>query len=305
MDPDPSTSNDTSCISQEIYPTGSWPVGLATNTLSAATLPVTEPAGSNKGLSGGAIAGIVIGIVALLLVILLALFFVRRRKRRRDLKEQKVVSDDVDLTEGETGLARDSVSMAEPYHRLDPFISGQDAVDLQDDTASGTMTSAGYAGLGARLSGVGSRETTTTNDTPGVAGPLPTKSRISDSPSSPSQPVSNSGLKHDLLSHSSSPRTPTSGQAGGPMRVINHDDPATLPALPPGARLSDDRSRRRPESGPTFRRHADAGRVPMNRPHEEDVVDLPPLYTDVPRDGDVELGNGGSPAEETSAMRRT
>jgi hypothetical protein len=77
------------------------------------------------------------------------------------------------------------------------------------------------------------------------------------------------------------------------MRVVNHDDPDELPAVPPGTaephRRSqvpqiDDSPRRT-----TFRRHEDAGRV--------DVVDLPPLYTDVPRDGAMRLEGGPGDAE--------
>lgn len=295
--------NDRSCIKQEIFPTGAWPVGLATNTLPAATLAVTQPAGSGKGLSGGAIAGIVIGVIALLLIILLALFFLRRRKKQRVQREQKIESNEVDLAEG-IEEHRDSVSMIEPYHRLDPFVGGQEGtVDLGDNA---TITSAGFAGMGAGLADMTSRETFE-EDRPGVAGPLPSKSqtRLPESPSTSSRPtIPGPALKNDLLAHPSSPRSPTTSGQPGPMRIINHDNPATLPAVPPGTRLSGDISRRGRDSGPTYRRHEDAGRVPVNRPQEEDVVDLPPLYTDVPRDGDVELGNGGPTAEAESPVDR-
>nr|XP_031858479.1 uncharacterized protein CI109_006124 [Kwoniella shandongensis]KAA5525551.1 hypothetical protein CI109_006124 [Kwoniella shandongensis] len=158
---------------------------------------------------------------------------------------------------------------------------------------------------------------------PGVAGPLPLKTLTSRSPSA--QPSQSPFV--DSPTRSASEREPTNSMAnelkrtpdgsvpgrmgsplhplgmgqrepinggggGGGMRVINHDNSESMPALPPSATQSrattlsaTNNSRRRIQqqdvAGPTFRRHADAGRV------QEEVVDLPPLYSEVPRDGPV------------------
>jgi hypothetical protein len=60
--------------------------------------------------------------------------------------------------------------------------------------------------------------------------------------------------------------------------------------------MSDDRRRSRET---TYRRHEDAGRIPVNRVVDENVVDLPPLYTDVPRD-ETTLASGPSGEEGES-----
>jgi len=297
------TPTESACIKQSIGPTGSWPVGLATNTLSVATLPVTERAEPGRKLSGGAIAGVVIGAVAGLAVLAFALWFLLRRKRRREAASQKIKGHEVDLAD-EPGMVRtrsaSTSHVVEPYRTLDPFESGrtQSPHSSMHDLSSAdgaTMTSAGLAGLGAGLAGQRSRPSgeDARPSGPGVAGPLPQKGSSSSTLQSPltsttSRP-STHALKNDLLSPSSptSPVAPAGPLPSSAMRVINHDDPAALPTLPPGPRLDDrDRERRRrdPLAGPTFRRHEDAGRVPVTR-HEEEVVDLPPLYTDVPRDG--------------------
>nr|OQO31844.1 hypothetical protein B0A51_00850 [Rachicladosporium sp. CCFEE 5018] len=51
----------------------------------AAAPAFTEP--ERKSISGGAIAGIVIGVLLLLLLLILAIFFLRRRKRRESISE--------------------------------------------------------------------------------------------------------------------------------------------------------------------------------------------------------------------------
>ena len=73
------------------------------------------------------------------------------------------------------------------------------------------------------------------------------------------------------------------------LRITNPANVSEIPTLPAGAslggtppardrvRTSHDRDRQR-----TFRRHEDAGRWRV--PEQEEVVDLPPLYTDIRRD---------------------
>ncbi|WWC60387.1 uncharacterized protein I303_102959 [Kwoniella dejecticola CBS 10117] len=172
---------------------------------------------------------------------------------------------------------------------------------------------------------------------PGVAGPLPSKSNNSmqtSTPNSPSAPTNpnypqppslpytahhhHSSSSHSANSNSNilpaddptkSASSPTRQaypsyndrpQSGG-MRVTNPEHPENLPALPPGATHGlghaprNAAPRRRPAdgNGPTFRRHADAGRF------QEEIVDLPPLYSEVPRDGP----GIPSPASERSSDR--
>ena len=73
------------------------------------------------------------------------------------------------------------------------------------------------------------------------------------------------------------------------LRITNPANSSDIPTLPAGTsidetpptrdrvRTSHDRDRQR-----TFRRHEDAGRWRV--PEQEEVVDLPPLYTDIRRD---------------------
>jgi hypothetical protein len=239
-----STRSD--CILQEPQPTGSWPVGLATNTLASSTNP---PDDASSKLSGGGIAGIVIGVLAFLVLLGLILFFLLRRKRkRRDLadKERRVDGGyEVDLG------SRHEEQRGGDEGTIDPFRG--DSYDLApvDGEPEGTpdesthSSSAGLAGLGAAV-GESSRQ----------AGPLPPKR--------------------------TSPEVET-------LRITNPADSSEVPVIPAGAsldqtppvrdrvRTSHDRDRQ-----PTFRRHADAGRWRV--PEQEEVVDLPPLYTDIRRD---------------------
>ena len=256
----------------------------------------------------------VIGVLAFFAILASALLFLLKRKRRRQAAAKRIEEHEVDLADaydGEDDLRRGQSNVSshvEPYHRLDPFIGGQS--ESFEESREGTMTSAGFAGVGAGL--VPSRsasgdilEESDRPSGPGVAGPLPSKNQPPSSPSSPTSPGrtlptrrplsgTSHSLKNDLLTQSSDTNvmfpppvvTPNQGMnqgisQGRSMRVINPDDPTSLPTLPPGSRVDDRRSR---AAGPTYRRHEDAGRVPVRRDREE-IVDLPPLYTDVPRDG--------------------
>lgn len=88
-----------------------------------------------------------------------------------------------------------------------------------------------------------------------------------------------------------------------PLRVVNNDHPDNVPTFNNEPSTPNSlRSRRIPLSGsggdsprgPTFRRHEDAGRVPVPpvQSPEDEVVDLPPLYEQVPRDVDQEVDQG-------------
>ena len=309
VDPD-MTPTRSACVKQSIAPTGQWPVGLATNTLPVATLPVTAPAGPKKGLSSGEIAGVVIGVVAALAILLLALWFLLRRRRRRRNEAHRVASHEVDLADradgtSMTGMSRmDNTStthVIETYPQLNPFQQDQRSNSAGSSVGENapTVTTAGLAGLGAGLPiHRQAHDEDGRASGPGVAGPLPLKTphRLPEppTPASSSRSQSVHAMKSDLLNRSPdiAPSLPVQQAPAGAMRIVNHDDPYGLPALPPGARHDDpsrDPRRRGPgrrsmETGPTFRRHEDAGRLPVTR-REEEIVDLPPLYTDVPRDG--------------------
>jgi hypothetical protein len=321
--------------------TGSWPVGVATNTLPVATRPAqTQTYGSNGGGGdngfGAAIAGIVVGCLAALIIAGVTIWFCLRRRRRLrmglDARGNKRKAEEVDLADeiddGDAdgqGYSNAQVGMpvVSPYPTSASGGGGRySAVPGEERRGSfgvsegGTMTSAGVAGVGAAagagVMGRGSmgedrereRERWEGN---GMAGPLPSKSPFGPGSSaagtstavSPhelsSPPISRTGgsndsvpsLKRDTQNMLGLP--PGAGAAGsgdGGMRIFNHDHPDDLPAMSVGAggsgnsRGSGNRQSRE-ERQPQFRRHADAGRV-------EDVVDLPPLYTDVPREGRLE-----------------
>ncbi|WWC87952.1 uncharacterized protein L201_002852 [Kwoniella dendrophila CBS 6074] len=156
---------------------------------------------------------------------------------------------------------------------------------------------------------------------PGIAGPLPEKSlstptsmeqayaQLHYSQPNAQSPTAGTGTilststsqnsdiskpSQSQLSRQSQQTFPTySPQATqGGMRIANPENPDQLPTLPPGATHSrgnvnssnnntGPRRRVAENAGPTFRRHADAGRF------QEEIVDLPPLYSEVPRDGPI------------------
>lgn len=78
------TSTKTACVAGQEPTTGSWPVGIATNTLPPSTLsPLPVETTGGASLPGGAIAGVAVGIVALLAIAGIAAFLLLRRRRRR------------------------------------------------------------------------------------------------------------------------------------------------------------------------------------------------------------------------------
>jgi hypothetical protein len=109
-----------------------------------------------------------------------------------------------------------------------------------------TSSSAGLAGLGAAAVGQDREE-----GSPRTAGPLPAK---------------RSSIEPDTL------------------RIANPANASDLPALQASAGYDDPlrRTRQDPNRQRTFRRHEDAGR--WRGGEQQEVVDLPPLYTDIHRD---------------------
>lgn len=303
------SSNDSSCVEQTPQATGAWPSTITLDSIEAATLAVTQSSAPHKkGLAAGVIAGIVIGALACLVLLGLILWFLLRRKKRRQGNTKEHLADgsgeQIDLAEGQEEYG--SQPMMEPY-TYSPITNHQAPAghDLDNSEHSGSVpasSTAGFAGLGAGTDsstfGPGSSGESSRPSEPGTAGPLPPKTgvRLSQQTSRPRPEVATSNLKSDILSQTDSspsepriPHTPNQiqnqhqnqnqSQNQGGLRVVNHDDPSSIPALPLSATSDPTHTRRvRPDTGPTFRRHEDAGRV-------EQVVDLPPLYTDVPRDG--------------------
>lgn len=289
-----------------------------------------------------------IGIIALLALIAILVWFLLRRKRRAALgrhnegkateldlaDDRSVLGDDGDdgATGGEGRGYSDSqvgpVPLVSPYPTSSGIGGGRySAIPISEDSGgrrnevemseSGTMTSAGFAGLGV----AGSRERDSRftmgeigkeRRGSGMAGPLPTKSTLGPSSSSQSQsqqysrpsnspplasplPISplnpssssNSKRERDRANQTAlSSSLPPGASQGGGMRIMNHDRPDELPAIAPisqGYQGGGGGTRRPRDRGDQdiremqFRRHEDAGRV--------DIVDLPPLYTDVPREG--------------------
>ncbi|WVQ93460.1 hypothetical protein IAU59_000534 [Kwoniella sp. CBS 9459] len=356
-------SNDTDCLEEDPQPTGVWPSTVTIATMDPATLAATEsahPPDEGSSLSGGAIAGIVVGIVVLLAIVGTALFFLLKRRRRREAARAKMDSAGVDLADdgtygengGSGGSRNNSQPMIEPYRQLGTFPAPSahsahtptsEDVSIYNPGAAASSTTALTSGQASGLPHTSimtaqghendgphsplSPDESGLSSGPGVAGPLPSKTSLHTPTSSTSHPP---GLPHispprsqqqtmqneqtgaiprqasppampaaDSLKNAtlatlgpSYPPRAATGQGG--MRVVNHDSPESLPALPPGATHTFSHGqahphasgqlhggpRRRPpqDNGPTFRRHADAGR------YQEEIVDLPPLYSEVPRD---------------------
>ena len=249
-------------------------------------------------------------------ILLFALWFLLRRRKRKQLASHKGVENEVDLAEdfdGSTTTGMHRLGSTSTAHVVEPFPTFTSASNpFQHDQASnspdssfgemdlGTATSGTYIGSGgAAYAGLRTSNDSDRRDSgPGVAGPLPAKTHRSPDPPSSSGSRSRTAhsLKAELLGHPTEPVPPLPIQQApaGSMRIVNHDDPYNIATLPPGARYDDtpvrenrprrnQGGRRSIDTGPTYRRHEDAGRLPMTR--GEEIVDLPPLYTDVPRDG--------------------
>lgn len=179
----------------------------------------------------------------------LILFFLLRRKRKRRAladKERRVDGGhEVDLGSRHEEQGGGDEGTVDPF-RGDSYDIASANGELEVPPRDSTnSSSAGLAGLGAAI-GESSRQ----------AGPLP-----------PKRP---------------SPELDT-------LRITNSANVSEIPTLPAGAsldetppardrvRASRDHNRQR-----TFRRHEDAGRWRV--PEQEEIVDLPPLYTDIRRD---------------------
>ncbi|WVW80231.1 hypothetical protein I302_102209 [Kwoniella bestiolae CBS 10118] len=344
-----SDSDDPSCLKADPQVTGSWPATITTGTIDPPTLPITQSASdANKhsGISGGGIAGVVIGVLAFFAIVGVVLFFLLRRRSRRNQGQsvRKLDGGDIDLAnDDDHGSSRNG--MVEPYREVGTFQppEGHSFFTTSERTAgSGPEIGTGTGIATTNMATQGHHQSSSLIDennspsAPGVAGPLPSKSNPPTPTTSAPTPIptapilpytsSQSSQSHtqnqnhrtssDDTSHSKPslsrqvlhgfndrppPQHPVGGTGG--MRVTNPENPDQIPTLPPGATHSPGHGRanppRRRQDGhgqPTFRRHADAGRF------EEEIVDLPPLYSEVPRDGP---GSGtGSPSPVDSHAGR-
>lgn len=281
-------STRTDCILQEPQPTGIWPVGLATNTLASSTNPPEED-GSSSSITGGAIAGIVIGVLAFFALLALLLWFLIRRKRRRQAAEDKARVTvgggyDVDLGEGYDEQPQSGGDEG----TIDPFRSEDSPGSVSQTLDGGTITSAGLARVHGFDPLVGS----------GGGG--------GHSPVSPITRVGEDQISRSQEAGPLPPKPRTSTDHRENLRITNPANPSSLPTIPPSfsptspsthagrngtgvgvremrMRTSGDQLRQ-----PTFRRHEDAGR--WRGQEQEEVVDLPPLYTDINRDEESEAG---------------
>jgi hypothetical protein len=133
---------------------------------------------------------------------------------------------------------------------VDPFTA--DSYDLAQVEQETVETPVSGTSSSAGLAGLGAAVGESSRT--GQAGPLPSK---------------RTSLERDTL------------------RIINPADTSEFPAIPVNeprvVSTNHDRERQR-----TFRRHEDAGRWRV--PEQEEVVDLPPLYTDIRQDGASDAG---------------
>ncbi|KAK4690066.1 CDP-diacylglycerol---serine O-phosphatidyltransferase, partial [Tremellales sp. Uapishka_1] len=275
--------------------TGQWPAAIGTNSLAAGTYAVTSSAststsqsssttsttsspstkssGAASSSSGGKVGGIVGGVVVFfaLLGIFLWLLFRRRRKPRQPRQDPLGYSLDLDGADSTDDLYADPrMSSINPYdsppvNDADSSINPYHAVSTYDSPPVTASTS-------------------TSGEDPFLqreASPLPRKSASSPPTLIPMAAVKSTGLQNQ---NQTQIQNQNQGQSGN-FRVVNNDPSAEPPALPPGAEFASPHPnanalpRRRNEMGGLeFRRHVDAGRV--------QIEDLPPMYTDVPRDRD-------------------
>jgi len=293
---------------------GAAPTNTSTNTATDVQTAVTTPSATNPpvdnggGISAGAIAGIAVGAAAVVVAIIALILFYMRRKRRQSRAAQQ---EDVDLIGGTSGGA----GQVEP--KVVPFRSSSTGGSMPTAGYAQSRTESGYeAGQMVQtdpnfnVHGV---------DTPGSV-PFPTPGSgffgFAGAPGSSTDAQSEEGDQGSIspyatpvpdraaprrgLSDSSGPQndpdTPGAfGMAQGyyatppsSSGVASSDTKAGYPRGFPSATTLPTSQHPLPPiplgslASPEFRRHTDAGEIPDQGGQQGGVVDLPPLYTDVP-----------------------
>ncbi|ODO04491.1 hypothetical protein I350_05094 [Cryptococcus amylolentus CBS 6273] len=306
------SENTTFCIAQPSLSTGSWPAdAIILSTLPSASRP---PSPSNSSSSAsysnwgspaekkGKLAALSIGatlLIALLAWLIWWLLMRRRRGRRMRVREKEgLKSHFLTTTTASSSIispfSPSSSSATTPATNLYPL-------DLASSSGESVVASnTPSVGIGKLDTGRGSSPIGARDRSFSPASHQRSTSLHTLSDSQQMAEGQNEGGQEEEEKHQSYLPTPTPA-----LRLSNPDtygdveaDPHShsLSTIPSSPYSSNSRRPLRPER--TYRRHADAGRLPDladGRVGEGVVVDLPPLYSDVPRgrDGDgTRLGDG-------------
>ncbi|ODN86594.1 hypothetical protein L198_07289 [Cryptococcus wingfieldii CBS 7118] len=309
--------NTTSCITQPSLPTGSWPA--AATILSPLPSASRPPSPSNSSSSAsysnwgspaekkGKLAALSIGVTLLIALLAWGIWWLLMRRRRgsrmRVREKEGLESHFLTTTTASSSIVSpfspspsSATTPATNLYSLDLASSSGESVLASNTPSAGIRkldTGRGSSLIGARdrSSSPASLRRTTSLHT------------LSDSQQMAE--VQTEGGEEEEEKHQSYLPTPTPA-----LRLSNPDtygdveaDPqshslSTIPSSPHSSNRRRPLRPLRPER--TYRRHADAGRLPDpadGRVGEGVVVDLPPLYSDVPRDRDgdgdgTRLGGG-------------
>ncbi|TYJ52080.1 hypothetical protein B9479_007315 [Cryptococcus floricola] len=287
------SENTTSCISQPSLSTGTWPANatILSALPSASRPPSTSNSSSSASYSNwgtpaekkGKIAALSIGVTLLIALLAWGMWWLLVRGRRgKRMRKEGLESHFLTTTTASSSII--SPFFSSPSSATTPA-TNLNSIDLASSSGESVLASnTTSAGIGNLDTGPGSS-------------PIGARDR-SSSPSSlsDSQQMAegqNEGDEEGEEKHQSYLPTPTPA-----LRLSNPDtygdveaDPHShfLPTIPSSPHPSNRRRPLRPGPERTYRRHADAGRLPDladGRVGEGVVVDLPPLYSDVPRDRD-------------------
>jgi hypothetical protein len=295
-----SSGSNVNCVSQQSMNRSVWPAGLQVNPVSPTSTawnstdtptPQPDPSPSPKGLSAGAIAGIAVGAAAVTVAITALILLYIRRKRRQDRGAHQ---ENVDLVGGSGGGGGHVEPKVVPFRftrsRGPTSTMGNTPTRTRSGYEAGEMvqTDPNFGEQGVDTPGPGPQDSSTvTQSEAGNQGsydtPLPNRAAplrgLSDSSSSENVPTSPdaSSMAHgyytspSVSSGVSSSDTKVGYPRGFTSTTRSTSSQHPLPPIPLGSQ------------DPTeFRRHTDAGEIPDQGGHHGRVVDLPPLYNDVP-----------------------
>jgi hypothetical protein len=306
------SGSNVSCVSQQSMNRSVWPAGLQVNPVSPTStswgpLP-TPPSNTNstdipnpppdpnplpppKGIGAGAIAGIAVGAAAVTVAIITFIFYYIRRKRRQDRGAHQ---ENVDLVGGSGGGGGHVEPKVVPFRftrsRGPMSTTGNTPTRTRRGYEAGEMvqTDPNFGEQGVDTPGPGPQDFSTVTQSevgeegsyftplPNRAAPLRGLSNSSSSENDPTSPDASSTAHGYHTSPSVSSGVSSSDTKVGYPRGVTSTTRSTssqhpLPPIPLGSQ------------DPTeFRRHTDAGEIPDQGGHHGRVVDLPPLYNDVP-----------------------